>query len=116
MTDLTVSPDLLAGAASAAFLVGSAWATKPPGRLPLAGVVIGWVYVQFGLTHGTVRQCASGFIDKDHIQHRQVEDGTMRLPIDVERWGGHGRGLRVVFARRRAGCQLRGPASDLENR
>lgn len=42
---------------------------------------------EFGLAHGTVKQCVSGFIDKDHVQHEHVEYGNSRLPIYVELHG-----------------------------
>jgi H+/Cl- antiporter ClcA/PII-like signaling protein len=41
----------------------------------------------FGLIHGTVKQCISGFIDKDQIQHDNLEYGNGRLPIYVELHG-----------------------------
>lgn len=41
----------------------------------------------FGLAHGTVKHCASGFIDKEQIQHDHFEYGNSRLPIYVELHG-----------------------------
>lgn len=42
---------------------------------------------EFGLTHGTVKQCSSGFIDKQQVQHDHMEYGNTRLPIYVELHG-----------------------------
>lgn len=42
---------------------------------------------EFGLAHGTVKNCVSGFIDKDQLQHDHYEYGNMRLPIYIELHG-----------------------------
>ena len=41
----------------------------------------------FGLAHGTVKHCVSGFIDKDQIQHDHAEYGNARLLIYIELHG-----------------------------
>lgn len=41
----------------------------------------------FGLAHGTVKHCVSGFIDKDQVQHEHAEYGNVRLPVYVELHG-----------------------------
>lgn len=41
----------------------------------------------FGLLHGTIKQCVSGFIDKGQVQHDHPEYGNGRLPIYVELHG-----------------------------
>ena len=42
---------------------------------------------EFGLDHGTVKQCVSGFMDKDKLQHDHPEYGNSRLPVYVELHG-----------------------------
>jgi len=41
----------------------------------------------FGLAHGTVKHCVSGFVDRGQVQHEHAEYGNARLPIYVELHG-----------------------------
>jgi len=42
---------------------------------------------RFGLTHGTVKYCVSGFMEKGHVEHDHFEHGNSRLPLYVELLG-----------------------------
>jgi len=42
---------------------------------------------RFGLTHGTVKYCVSGFMEKGHVEHDHFEYGNSRLPLYVELLG-----------------------------
>jgi PII-like signaling protein len=42
---------------------------------------------EFGVTHGTVKQCVTGFMDRGQLQHDHVEYGNAQLPVYVELLG-----------------------------
>jgi hypothetical protein len=42
---------------------------------------------RFGLTHGAVKHCVSGFMAKGHVEHDHFEHGNSRLPLYVELLG-----------------------------
>jgi H+/Cl- antiporter ClcA/PII-like signaling protein len=42
---------------------------------------------EYGLPHGLVKQCTSGFIDDGHIHHTHIEGDNGRLPVYVELHG-----------------------------
>lgn len=42
---------------------------------------------RFGLTHGTVKHCVSGFMAKGRVEHDHFEYGNSRLPLYVELLG-----------------------------